>query len=131
MNIKALTKLLYGLSGAIFLLAGASVLLAGTGLLPAVVNRAVMSAAHNDADALHIVQELGAFFVFAGLITIWFMKHYEQSRYFHWAMTGALALFALAHWFDARGPVHSGIGPLISSIPFFLFLIVGLLRRSS
>ena len=55
MNIKALTKLLYGLSGAIFLIAGASVLLSGTGLLPAAVNRAVMSAAHNDADALHIV----------------------------------------------------------------------------
>jgi len=55
MNIKALTKLLYGLSGAIFLIAGASVLLASTGLLPAAVNRAVMSAAHNDADALHIV----------------------------------------------------------------------------
>jgi hypothetical protein len=131
MNIKALTKVLYGFSGVIFLLVGASVLLFSTGLLPAAVNRAVMSAARGDTNALHIVQEFGAFLVFIGLITIWFMRRYEQSRFFHWAMTAAFGLFALAHWFDVRGTFRSAVGPAVNSIPFALFLVVGLLRRSS
>ncbi|HLL73512.1 MAG TPA: hypothetical protein VK363_18875 [Pyrinomonadaceae bacterium] len=130
MNVKAVTGVLYGLFGAISILVGASVLLSETGLLPAVVSRAVMNAANGDASALHIIQEFGAFLIFVGLIAFWFARYYEQSRFFHWALTAAFALIALAHWFDVRGE-HSLIGPLVNSVPFLLFLSVGLLRLSS
>lgn len=130
MNVKAITGVLYGLVGAISILVGASVLLLETGLLPAAVSRAMMNAANGDASALHIIQEFGAFLVFVGLIAFWFARHYEQSRFFHWALTVAFALIALAHWFDVRGE-HSLIGPLVNSVPFALFLLVGLLRLSS
>lgn len=131
MNIKALTTLLYGLVGAISLLIGASALLAGTGLLPEVLSRAVTNAANGDPEALHIIQEFGAFLVFVGLMAFWFARHYEQSRFFHWALTAAFALIALAHWFDVRGAFHIGIGPLVNSLPFLIFLALGLLRLSS
>ncbi len=130
MNVEAITKSLYGFSGVVLLLAGASVLLFETGLLPGAVGRAVSNAVHNDAGALHIVQEFGAFLVFVGLITLWFMRHYEQSRFFHWALTAAWALVALAHWFDVRGERHSSTSPLLNSVPFIIFLLLGLLRRS-
>ena len=129
MNVKAVTGVLYGLFGAISMLVGASVLLLETGLLPAVVSRAVMNAANGDARALHIIQEFGAFLVFNGLIAFWFARHYDESRFFHWALTAAFGLIALAHWFDVRGE-HSMIGPLVNSVPFALFLLVGLLRLS-
>ena len=131
MNVKAISGVLYGLFGAVSLIVGAIVLLLDTGLLPEVVSRAVTNAAHGDAHALHIIQEFGAFLVFVGLMAFWFARHYEQSRFFHWALTGAWALVALAHWFDVRGAFHIGIGPIINSVPFALFLLVGLLRLSS
>jgi hydrogenase-4 membrane subunit HyfE len=130
MNVKAIAGILYGLFAASSLIVGASVLLLDTGLLPEVVSRAVSNAAHGDARALHIIQEFGAFLVFAGLIAFWFARHYDQSRFFHWALTFAFALVALAHWFDVRG-AHSKLGPLVNSVPFALFLLVGLLRLSS
>lgn len=130
MNSKVITQGLYGFVGTAFLIAGAGVLLSGTGLLPEAVNRAVMDAAHDDTKFLHVIQEFGAFLVLIALITFWFMRHYAQSKFFHWAMTAAWALIALAHWFDVRGPFHIGIGPLINSIPFILFALVGLLRLS-
>ena len=131
MNVEAVTKSLYGFLGVVLLLVGASVLLFETGLLPGAISRAVAAVAEGDAGALHILQEFGAFLVFVGLITLWFMRHYEQSRFFHWALTAAWGLIALAHWFDVRGPLHSGIGPLINSVPFILFLLLGLWRRRS
>lgn len=130
MNVKAVAGVLYGLFGAISLLVGASVLLLETGLLPEVLRRAVMNAANGDTSALHIIQDFGAFLVFNGIISFWFARHYDESRFFHWALTAAFALVALAHWFDVRGE-HSSIGPLINSVPFALFLLVGLLRLSS
>ncbi|HJR07841.1 MAG TPA: hypothetical protein VJ842_11310 [Pyrinomonadaceae bacterium] len=130
MNVKAIAGVLYGLFGAISLVVGASVLLLDTGLLPEAVRLAVVNAAHGDTRALHIIQEFGAFLVFVGLIAFWFARHYNESRFFHWALTFAFALVALAHWFDVRGE-HSKLGPLINSVPFVLFLLVGLLRLSS
>lgn len=131
MKVEAIAGVLYGLFGAISLLVGASVLLLETGLLPEVLRRAVTNAANGDTRVLHIIQEFGAFLVFNGLIAFWFARHYEQSRFFHRALTAAFALVALAHWFDVRGSEHSGVGPIINSVPFALFLLVGLLRLSS
>jgi len=130
-NVEGITKFIYGFLAAVFLLAGACVLLLDTNLLPGGVSRALTNAVDGSARALHIMQEAAAFLVFVGLLTLWFVRHYEQSRFFHWAMTAAWGLIALAHWFDVRGPGHSGIGPLVNSVPFLLFLILGLLRRSS
>lgn len=43
-------------------------------------------------------------------------------------MTVFWALFALVHWVDVRGSGQSIIGPAINTIPFTLFLVIGLLR---
>lgn len=131
MNIKAIAKLLYSFFGALFLIAGASVLLLGTGLLPEAVKNLIINVAHGDLNTLHITQEFGSLLVFAGLITFWFIRHYEQSKPFHWAMTTFWCLLALVHWFDARGVFHSALGPMIDTIPFILFVLVGLLRSNA
>lgn len=129
MNSKTIAKALYGLFGAFFLIAGGSVLLLRTGLLPDVIKNIINSVGHGDSNALHILQEFGSLLVFAGLMALWAIRHYEQSRAFHWAMTTFWGLLALAHWFDVRGPFESVVGPLINSIPFVLFVLVGLLRK--
>lgn len=130
MRTRAAAKTLYSLFGAGYLLVGLLVLLYGTGRLPEAASGAVLRAVKGDMNALHIVQEFGAVLVFVGLITFWFVRHYEQSRAFHWAMTAAWGLIALAHWFDVRGE-HSAVGPFINTVPFALLLLLGLLRMKA
>jgi hypothetical protein len=77
------------------------------------------------------MQEFGSLLVFAGLITFWFIRHYEHSRTFHWAMTAFWGLLALIHWIDVRGSWQSVVGPAINTIPLVLFVAVGLLRLRS
>ena len=127
MNVKPVVKAVYVLFGALFLLVGAGVMLLDTGLLPGAARAVALRVAHGDLNTLHIIQEYGSILVFAGLITLWFARHYELSRPFHWAMTASWALHALAHWFDVRG-ARALAGPLINSVPFALFLTLGLLR---
>ncbi len=131
MSIRPIAKFLYGLVAAVFLIGGATVLLLRTDLLPAAVRNIVMNVAHDDMNTAHIIQEFASMLIFAGLISVWFIRHYEQSKFFHWAMTAFWALFSLVHWFYVGGPVKSVSGPMINTIPFVLFAVVGLLRHSS
>jgi len=131
MRIEAIAKFVYGFFGAVFLIVGATVMLLHTGLLPENIKNIVMDFAHGDSLAVHLIQEMASILVFAGLITFWFIRHYELSKAYHWAMTTFWALFALAHWFDGRDGPRSIDGPLINTIPFTLFLLIGLLRSYS
>ena len=131
MNTKTLAQFLYSFFGAVFMLVGVSVLLLRTALLPDAVRSIVVSIGHDDSNTLHIMQELGSLLVFAGLIMFWFVRYYEQSKFFHWAMTAFWGLFALVHWFDVGGQLRSVRGPMINTIPVILFLLVGLLRDGS
>src|SRR5713226_10615487 len=117
MSIRPVAKFLYGFVAAVFLIVGATVLLLRTGLLPAAVRDIVMGIAHDDMNAAHLIQEFGSMLVFAGLISIWFTRHYEQSKFFHWAMTTFWALFSLVHWFYVGGSFKSVSGPMINTIP--------------
>jgi hypothetical protein len=128
---RVLAKALYVLLGVVFLAAGASVLLLGTGLLPEPVRALLEDIGDGNANTLHIMQEFGSLLVFAGLIALWFVRHYEASKTFHWAMTAFWGLFALVHWVDIRGGLQFGIGQMINTIPFILFVGVGLLRLRS
>jgi hypothetical protein len=114
--------------GVLFLVAGGTVLLLGTGLLPGAARDLIVALARDDGNTLHIMQEFSSLLVFVGLITLWFIRHYEVSRPFHWAMTVFWGLIALVHWFDIRGSFPSVVGPAINSIPFALFVMLGLLR---
>jgi hypothetical protein len=131
MKIKALAKSVYGLFGTAFLIVGATVMLFHTGLLPGSVQNLIMGIAHSDPNTLHIMQEFASILVFAGLVSIWFVRHYEDSKLYHWAMTAFWALFAVAHWVDGREGPRSVSGPMIDTIPFLLFLLIGLLRWNS
>jgi len=131
MKIEAIAKIVYGFFGALFLLVGATVLLLHTGLLPEFAKKIVMGIAHDDELAVHLIQELGSILVFAGLISFWFIRHYDHSKAYHWAMTTFWALFSFAHWFDGREGPRSITGPLINTIPLILFLLIGLLRWNS
>ena len=130
MLTRILAMSLYGLFGVGYLVVGISVLLLRTPLLPDAVRNVILAAARDDSNTLHIIQELGTVLVFVGLITLWFIRHYDQSRAFHWAVTTFWGLLALIHWFDVRGPYESVVGPLINTIPVALFLVVGLLRET-
>lgn len=128
MKIKAFAKFIYGLFGTLFLVAGLGIVSLGTNLLPNAVQNIVINVAHGDPTALHLLQEFASLLVFAGLMSFWSVRHYEQSKPFHWAMTTFWGLLALVHWFDARGTFHAAVGPLINTIPFALFGLIGLLR---
>ena len=128
---KILTIIVYVLLATILVFAGSAVLLFKTGLLPDAVNGAILSEAGGNLTTLHIVQELGTLFVFAGLITFWFVRHYDQSQFFHWAMTAFLGLLALVHWFDVRGPNTSLTEPIPVTVPFLVFAVLGFLRLAT
>src|SRR5262245_9749858 len=126
MGGRMLAQALYVLFGTLYLAALTAVLLFRTGSLP----DAILDLAQGDLNAVHISQKFAALLVFAGLITLWFPRHYEQSLFFHWAMTVFWALFGIIHWFDVRGPVRFDAGVLINAMPFLLFLSVGVLARN-
>jgi hypothetical protein len=127
MSTGILARCLYLLFGVLYIVAGTVVLLFRTGLLPAAVRNTLLELARGDLNTVHIAQEFSSLLIFAGLITLWFARHYQQSLFFHWAMTTFWALFALIHWFDVRGPVRFDIGVLINAVPLILFLLVGLI----
>jgi hypothetical protein len=129
--IRLVTQSLYVLLGVSFLLGGAGVLLLGTGLLPAPVRDVVLSIGEDNTNTLHLMQEYATLLVLVALLTFWFVKHYELSRAFHWAMTFFWGIIAVIHWFDPRGQFHTGLGEAITSIPFVLFVAVGLLRENA
>jgi hypothetical protein len=129
MSTRVLAQSLYGLSGTVYLVVGFTVLLFRTGLLPDPIRDIISVVGQGDLNSVHLIQEFGTALVFLGLITFWFMRHYEQSLWFHWAMTTFWGLLALVHWYDVRGPFESVVGPLINSIPFGLFVAVGLVTR--
>jgi hypothetical protein len=129
---RILATFVYGIMAAAFLAAGVITLLVNTGLLPdAVRNVVVVQFSQNNNGFLHIIQELGTLLVLVGLVLVWCVLHYEQSRFIHWALTAYWALMALIHWFNVAGPWESIVGPLINTIPVLLFLTIGLLRESA
>ncbi|MBL8203185.1 MAG: hypothetical protein JNM09_03080 [Blastocatellia bacterium] len=128
MKIKVLIQFVYGLFGVLFLAAGLSVLALRTNLLPEAVQNIIVNEAHGNLQAFHLLQEFSALLVFAGLMSLWAIARYEQSKPYHWAMTTFWGLLALAHWFDVRGPWQSWLGPVINTVPFVLFGLIGLLR---
>jgi hypothetical protein len=131
MTTRLVAKGVYALVGAGFLLAGAATLLVNTGLLPGGVRGIVVRFSQDNLVMLHIVQEFGAVLVLLGLITFWFVRHYEQSQFFHWAMTAYWAIMALIHWFHVARPEVSVAGGLINTIPFAVFLAIGLMRLAN
>src|SRR5262245_36083386 len=131
MKIRTVAKLLYGLFGLVFLLAGTSVMLLRTPLLPEAIRDIINEQGRGEPHTLHLIQEFGSLMIFAGIMSIWYVRHYEQSRAFHLAMTTFWALYSLAHWFYVGGPIQSMKGPMINTIPFALFAVVGLIRLST
>ena len=127
--LRTITRSLYALVGAAFLLGGSAVLLLGTGLLPGPLKDAILAIGEDNTNTLHLMQEYASLLVLVALLTFWFLRHYEQRRAFHWAMTAFWGIIALIHWFDPRGRFHSGLGEAVTSVPFLLFLVVGLLRE--
>jgi len=130
MKAATIAKSLYAFFGVALLIVGISVLLARTRILPDFASGLIIRAAHDDPNTLHLMQEFASLMVFASLMTFWFIRHYERSEAYHWAMTTFWALFSIVHWPDVR-TLRSLAGPLINTIPLVLFAIVGLLRRSS
>jgi hypothetical protein len=130
MPVKILSQLSYFVVGAAMFLFGASVLLAGAGVLP-VLQSSLVEEAQGNLDFVHVAQELGTLLVFAGLITIWFVRHYDQGKAFHWAMTLLFALLAMIHWFDVRGRSGFTTGDLVIGIPFLWFAGIGVLRETT
>jgi hypothetical protein len=128
---RILAKFLYGIMGVVFLAAGVSTLFVNTGLLPDALRDIILHFSQNNLGMLHIIQELGTLLILVSLLTFWFLKHYEQSRAFHWAVTAYWAIMAVIHWFNVAGPNPSVVGPLVNTVPFLIFLTIGLLREAT
>jgi hypothetical protein len=106
-------------------------LFVNTGLVPGALRDIVIRFSQDNLGMLHIIQELGSLLVLVALLTFWFIAHYEQSRVFHWIMTAYWAIMAIIHWFNVAGPSESVVGPLINTVPFALFLVIGLMRAAT
>ncbi len=126
MNSRILAKAVYVIFGVGFIVVGAIVLLYRTDLLSDNVRAFILDLADGNLNTLHAEQEFACLLVFAGLITLWFVRHYDVSLFFHWAMTLFWALIVLIHWFHVSGANDFDIGVLINAIPFFIFLAVGM-----
>ncbi len=130
MNAKPIVKTLFTANGALFIIVGTSVILYRTPLLTDGMREIMLKVVHGDLNALHLLQEFSSLMIGVGILSFWAVQHYEQSKTFHIALTTFWGLLALIHWFDVRGPWHSITGPIINTIPFVLFLLAGLARRS-
>ena len=128
--VDAVTQSVYVLSGVIYVLLGVGVLLLGTKLLPAWIRDRIFEIGKSEPDTMHLIQEWGTLCVFVGILLLWFARHYEKSNKFHWAVTFYLALDAWIHWFNAYGHFENRPRAIINAIPFAVFLILGLLRRT-
>src|SRR5262245_19715138 len=126
--IRTIARIVYSLFGTVYLIVGLTEMLLHTGLMPEGLRQFVIGFAHNDELSIHLIQELSSLMVFTGLITFWFVRHYDQSLPYHWAMTAFWALFSFAHWFDGREGPRSIKGPIINTVPLLIFLSIGLLR---
>jgi hypothetical protein len=129
MDIKSFSIVLYGLSGSLFLIISAVVFLVPTGILPDAIAQIVFDFGQGNPVTLHIIQELSSLLLFTGLISIWFAHHYEHSMFYHWAMTAFFGYFAFVHWVSIHGEVNRSTGPIVTAIPFVVFLLVGLMRK--
>lgn len=78
---------------------------------------------------MYLIQETATLWVLMGILLFWFARHYDQSLTFHWAVTFYLSLDAFVHWFSAYGKFEKEPRAIINAVPFFLFLVLGLLRR--
>ena len=97
--------------------------------LPAAARDFIFEAGHGNNYTLHVIQEWANAHVLLGLLTIWFIRHYDQSLTYHWMMTAYFAVDALIHWFNIAGPPESHAAPIVNTIPFVLFMAVGLARQ--
>jgi hypothetical protein len=128
---RVLVRFTYALFGTLFLASGATTLLVNTGVLPDALRTVVVEFSRGDPGTLHIIQELGSLLVLVGLLTFWFLWHYERSMVFHWAFTAYWAIMAVIHWFNVAGPNPSITGPLVNTIPFAVFALLGVLRLAT
>ena len=127
--VDIVTRVIYLLVGSSYILLGVVVLLLGTGILPAWVHDRIFEFGQNNPLTMHLIQETGALCVLVGMLFFWFARHYDQSIQFHWAVTFYLSLNAFVHWLSAYGRFENEPRAIINAIPFFLFLVLGLLRH--
>jgi hypothetical protein len=127
MTVRLIAQGSYVVAAAVMVVLGAGVLLAGAGVFPSLQN-SLVEEAQGSLDTVHILQEFASVLIFAGLVTLWFVRHYDQSMAFHWLMTLFLGLIAVVHWFDVRGPSDSIAGGIVIGVPFIWFAVVGVLR---
>jgi hypothetical protein len=129
MNAKFLTQAVYALFGVGYLAAGMSLMLFKSGGLPPSVSYVIGQLTEQNGDVLHVAQEWGTHMIILGLVTLWFIRHYEISGLFHWAMTIGWAFFVYIHWHDVRGGTAPLKALLLDAIPFALFFVTGVMRR--
>jgi hypothetical protein len=128
--VEIVTRFVYALSGAILLAMGFGVILLGTGILPDWVHDRIFAMGRSDPFTMHLLQETGTLWVLVGILFVWFARHYEHSLKFHWAVVFFLALDAWVHWFNAFGEFEHEPRAIINAIPFFVYLVLGLLRKA-
>lgn len=128
--VEIVTRGVYVLAAAFYLVLGVGVLLLGTGVLPAWIHDRVFELGRGDPFTMHQIQEMGTLWVLASMLFVWLARHYDQGAKFHWAVTFYFALDAWVHWFNAFGQFEHEPRAIYNAIPFAVFLILGLLRRT-
>jgi uncharacterized membrane protein len=112
----------------VYALLGAGGILYGAGAL--FFPTSLASEAAQSEHLTHILREQGASAIFLGLMSFWYIAHYEHRRIVHYFLTLFALLLAGIHWIDyadGNKPIMSG---LINSILFLVMsaLAIPLLR---
>ena len=78
----------------------------------------------------HLIREQGAEGVFIGFMAFWCLFHFEARRPVHLALLLFTALFAVIHWAEYLQAGRQLSSPLVSSLPFLVFLATTPFKRS-
>ena len=133
MILRAITKGVYAVLGALYVLAGVGAMVLPLGWVspewagPEAV--APYAAVAPESYLNHLTQEFGTLAIAVGFVFLWQARQAQHRRSLHWLLTLYLMLDASIHWVGPQGLIGSLRRGVINSIPPLLFLILGVLWR--
>ncbi len=86
-------------------------------------------AAGFDGEALHVVQEASAGALALGALSGWCACAPARCGAAHVVLTFYFALIAAIHWIDYVRDLRPLSSGLLTSVPFVVFVVLGMLRR--
>ena len=111
--MKKVTRVVYGIFGALAMILGALALVKPALALP--------PESYSPLTA-HLIREQSAGGIFIGLMALWCLFNYDDRRPVHLALVLFTALFAGIHWAEFLHGRRQLLSPILNSLPFVAFV---------